>query len=180
MVRLARESAATLAGGRLVCIDGPAGSGKTTLAGAVARAWGSTPEAAAGVRVVHLDDLYPGWEGLRAGVEQVAEHLVAPLAEGRPGGYRRYDWAAAAPAGWVRVPPTGLLVLEGCGAGAAAYDDAITVLVWVEADDATRLQRGLTRDGSHLRQQWEAWMAQERALFAAERTQERADLAVRT
>ena len=40
----------TLGPGRLVCIDGPAGSGKTTLAGAVAAA---APEA----YVVHCDEL---------------------------------------------------------------------------------------------------------------------------
>ncbi len=39
---------------RLVCIDGPAGSGKTTLAEALSEVLDGAP-------VVHMDDLYEGW-----------------------------------------------------------------------------------------------------------------------
>ncbi len=46
----------TLGAGRLVCVDGPAGSGKTSLADAVARRTAA--------QVVHMDDLYGGWDGL--------------------------------------------------------------------------------------------------------------------
>ena len=44
----------TLGPGRLVCIDGPAGSGKTTLARAV-------EQAVQGSRLVQCDDLLHGW-----------------------------------------------------------------------------------------------------------------------
>ncbi|MBJ7451459.1 MAG: uridine kinase, partial [Blastococcus sp.] len=44
-----------LGGTRLVCVDGPAGSGKTTFAGRLAAALGDDAE------LVHMDDLYAGW-----------------------------------------------------------------------------------------------------------------------
>src|SRR5690606_26299343 len=73
----------------VVLVDGPAGSGKTTLAGRLEEA-AETHEV--GCAVVHMDDLYAGWEGLRAGGEALTTLLHA-LAAGEPASYRRYDWA---------------------------------------------------------------------------------------
>lgn len=160
----------------LVCVDGPAGSGKTTLAAAVRRSLPPTRS----VRVVHLDDLYPGWDGLAAGVEHVAEHVVGALAAGRPPRYRRWDWHADGPGPWVDVPVTDVLVLEGVGAGADAYADRTSVLVWVEADRPVRLARGLARDGVATREQFERWVREEAAYLDAQGTRDRADLVVRT
>ena len=176
VVARALAAGPTLGGARLVCLDGPAGSGKTTLAAAVRRA---VPRDVT-CRVVHLDDLYPGWDGLRAGVEHVAEHVVAPAARGEAGRYLRYDWHAGAPGPWVDVPRVDLLVLEGVGSGALAYADLVTVLVWVEADDADRLARGVARDGVASREQLAQWMADEAPYLVEQRTRERADLVVRT
>ena len=131
----------------MICVDGPAGSGKTTFAAALRRAVPS----GVSCRAVHLDDLYPGWDGLRAGVEHVASHVVAPMAEGTDGRYRRWDWHAGRPGPWVDVPRADVLVLEGVGAGSLAYARHITTLVWVEADDDVRLARGVARDGQEKR-----------------------------
>lgn len=169
-------AAPTLGGRRLVCVDGPAGSGKTTLAARVRRAFPGEVTC----RVVHLDDLYPGWDGLRAGVEHVASAVVAPFAAGRPGRYRRYDWHAMAPGPWVDVPLVDVLVLDGVGSGALAYAEAITTLVWVEADEADRLARGLDRDGPASRDDFVRWMADEAPYLHEQRTRARADLVVRT
>lgn len=165
----------TLGPGRLVCVDGPAGSGKTTLAAALVRC---ARDALQSVRVVHMDDVYPGWSGLTAGMATVADSVIAPLRAGRPGRYRRYDWHAGRPAEERVVDPVDVLVLEGVGSGAAAYSDAITCLVWVEAPPDVRLERGLARDGEEMRGHWVAWRDEEEAMFLRERTRERADLVV--
>jgi uridine kinase len=162
--------AATLGPGRLVCVDGPAGSGKTTLAGALAA---SRPL----VTVVHMDDLYPGWDGLPHVGDQLAS-LLEPLAAGRPGRYRRWDWHASAWAEEVVVAPGPLLVLEGVGAGSSVAAALATVLVWVEAPYDLRLRRGLERDGDAFAPHWEAWAASEAEHFARHRTRERADVVV--
>ncbi|GAA2022570.1 uridine kinase family protein [Nocardioides kribbensis] len=171
---LARERAPRLAGSRLVCLDGPAGSGKTTLALALADL---ATSAGLDAHVVHMDDLYDGWDGLPRVGEALAP-LLGPLAAGAPGRYRRYDWHRAALAETVTVPPAPLLVLEGVGSGLAAWSHHQTLLVWVEAPSALRLARGLERDGADLADRWRAWRTAEDLHHTADRTRERADLVV--
>jgi uridine kinase len=165
---------ATLGSGRLVCVDGPAGSGKTTLATALA-------ERAAdhgSVALVHMDDLLEGWRGLPGALPRVDRDLVDPLRAGRPGSYRRYDWEAAKFAETRVVDPVDLLVLEGVGSGGSAYDDATTILVWVEVPRELRVTRGLERDGEQVREHWLTWMADEDLVHSQERTRDRADILV--
>jgi uridine kinase len=159
---------ATLGEGRLLCVDGPAGSGKTTLAAEVAALH-------AGAAVLHMDDLYEGWGGLDRLGDQL-ESLLRPLAAGFSGSYRRWDWPGNAWAETVLVPPAPLVVLEGVGSGAAAHADLTTVLVWVEVPFELRMQRGLQRDGAAVAEHWRRWASDEQELFARERTRERADL----
>lgn len=171
---LARTLAAppTLGEGRLVCIDGLAGAGKTTLARALA-------ELAPDAVVLGTDEMLEGWRGL-PGLGGTLEALLRPLAEGRPGTWRRWDWHADRWGATEVVHPVPLLVLEGVGSAAAAYDDLITVLVWVEADVDTRLARWLERDGEAQRQHWADWLADEAALHEREDTRSRADLLITT
>jgi uridine kinase len=175
LTRHVHDAAPQLGPVRLVCVDGPAGSGKSTLAGALAERLG---RAGVGAAVVHLDDLYEGWSGLGGVWARVEEQLLAPLADGRPARYRRYDWVAGRFDGWVDVPVPGVLVLEGCGAAPRAVDGRAVLRVFVEAPDDVRLARGLARDGADMRDHWLAWMAEEAAEFAREDTRARADVVV--
>ena len=158
------EVLARLDGRRFICVDGPAGSGKSTLAGSL------------GAPVVHLDDLYEGWTGLEAGLHS-AQAMLDALVAGAPAGYRRYDWLRDAYAEWVDVPGSDLLVIEGCGAGSLKAD---ALLVWIEASAEECLRRGLERDGEAMRDHWLRWQASEAAVFARDRTRERAELSFTT
>ncbi|MCU1667344.1 MAG: Uridine kinase [Blastococcus sp.] len=157
---------------RLVCIDGPAGSGKTTLAGRLADALG------AGVAVVHMDDLYAGWT-LAGATARLAAGVLGPLADGRPGSYHRYDWLAGrfddVP---TPVPVPEVLVVEGCGSCPRSLDPWTTLRIWVEAPAPLRLARGLARDGEDKAAHWHRWQREEAAVFAAEDTRARADVRV--
>lgn len=167
----------TLGAGRLLCVDGPSGSGKTTFARAVRR----TVPAEVSVVVVHLDALYPGWDGLAEGVDRIGRHVLEPLSRGEAGGYRRYDWVQHREADWVEVEPVDLLVLEGVGAGGdPSFAPWVTLLVWVEAPREVRTGRAVARDGIASAAQLTAWRRQEDAWFAEHRTRERADLVVPT
>jgi len=170
VLELALDRPPTLGSGRLICVDGPAGSGKTTWAAAIA-------DLAPSTQVVHMDDLYPGWSGLPK-VDAQLGGLLLPLAENRPGSYRRYDWVSAEFAERVVVDPTRLLVVEGVGCGASRFAALVTVLVWIEAPEDVRMQRGLARDGDAFAPHWEQWAAGEAEVFARERTRERADVRI--
>ena len=170
ILELARSRTSTLGAGRLICVDGPAGSGKTTLAGGLA-------SLDPGARVVHMDDLYPGWDGLPQ-VDAQLESLVRPHVTGDRGSYRRYDWHLGSFAETVSVAPTELLVIEGVGSGSTKINDLVTVLVWVEAPHDIRMRRGIERDGDAFAPYWESWARAEDELFARERTRDRADVLV--
>ncbi len=168
VLELARSREPTLGRGRLVCVDGPAGSGKTTLAAEIAYLSG-------GAAVVHMDDLYEGWGGL-ARVDEQLRTLLRPLAEGFSGTYRRWDWPGNTWAETVLVPPAPLLVLEGVGSGSSAHADLTTVLAWVEVPFELRMARGLQRDGDAVADHWRRWAEGEQEVFERERTRERADV----
>lgn len=172
---LVRSRPPSLGTGRLVCVEGPAGSGKTTLAAAVeVAAW----ETGMSVATVHTDDLLVGWRGLPELGPTVLADVVVPLAAGRAGRYRRFDWLQGALAGTVPVPVSDLLLLEGVGSGHLGYADLTTATVWVEAPPEVRRARGLTRDGEDLMPDWDAFAVDEDRLHRAERTRERADLVI--
>lgn len=164
----------TLGSSRLICVDGRAGAGKTTL-GRALHAVASTTGSA---RLLHMDDMYAGWSGLGEVSGRVERDLIGPLRDDRPGRYRRYDWHLGRFAEWCTVGPVDVLVLEGVGSGARSYSSCITALAWVEAPREVRLARGVERDGQEVLPRWLAWMADEDGLFGREDTQARADVVV--
>lgn len=155
--------------GVVVAIDGPAGSGKSSLAGLVAAELDDAP-------VVHLDDIFPGWDGLAAAPALLTAQVLVPFRRGEPAAFRRWDWHDGTYAELVPVPPAAIIVVEGCGCTVGVARPYGDVRVWLEADHDTRLRRGIERDGETFRPHWERWAAQERTLFGADRTAEQATL----
>lgn len=170
---LARGSAPRCGPVRVVAVDGPSGSGKTTLADEVAARLGGAP-------VLHMDDLYPGWDGLADAVPSLHDQVLAPLARGERAAYRRFDWGAGRFAEWHEVPPVPLLVVEGVGCSAGPCADLEVVHVWVEAERDVRFARGIARDGAAYRPHWERWALQEERLFARDATRSRAHVVLDT
>ena len=169
VVALAASRSPTLGHCRVICIDGPAGSGKTTLGRLVARATGG--------QLISTDDLMDGWEG----VDEVAHQLLRvyeALEAGEPATYERYDWVLGRYEETVPVAPADWLVVEGVSCGAEALAAYPTVLVWVEVPDDLRLARGLARDGADLEPRWRQFMDGEREWLALEGIEERADVLV--
>ena len=156
----------------VVAIDGRSGSGKTLLGSAVA--------AALGCPVVHLDEIYPGWDGLREGVALAAAHVLEPLAQGRRAAYPRWDWMRSRTGRTIAVDPGTHLVLEGCGTLVPPADRYAALRVWVDAPTALRRERALSRDGEAYAPHWDRWAAQEDAVYADVRPWETADLVLRT
>ena len=169
LVRQAQPRCGTV---RVIAIDGPSGSGKTTLAAALAQALDAP--------TVHMDDLFPGWDGLAVAPDLLTTQVLQPLSRGERAAYRRWDWIANAWGDVVPVPATALLVVEGCGASVGPAAAFAAVRIWVEADLDVRMARGIARDGEMFRAHWQRWAAQEVTVFAADRTRERAHIVIDT
>lgn len=133
----------------VVTIDGYSGSGKSTLAAALARL-------VSGWQVLHLDDWYPGWDGLAAGAD-IARRIATDLRGGRASSYEAWDWENNATGATVSVPlaPT---IIEGCGAIEAEADLAI----WIaDPGEEERRNRALARDGQTYAPHWRRWADQD-------------------
>lgn len=161
---------------RLISVDGPAGSGKSSLA---ARLAARAEARGLKVLVLHMDDLYDGWDGATRGFGLLRDHVLSRLAEGREGRYRRYDWKLGAYAERHVVPVSvDLLIVEGVTAADRGAEPWPSLRIWIETSNDVRLDRGIDRDGEALRDRWLDWMRWERDHFAAENTRERADVIV--
>lgn len=141
----------------VVLIDGRAGAGKSSLARLVAANW----PLAGRPQLIALDSIYPGWDGLDAGVERALHDILRPHARGLLSTWRRWDWDLAGEAEAHAVTPALGVILEGCGALNPATARLADVRVWVEAPARSRKERALRRDGDAFRPHWDRWAAQE-------------------
>jgi uridine kinase len=160
----------------VIALDGPSGAGKTTLARGVELAL----EQQGPVAVVHMDHLYPGWDGLPQAPALLTEQVLEPLARGERAAYRIWSWVRDEWAGTREVPECRFLVVEGCGSSVGPARAYAALSVFVDADVALRRRRGIERDGEAYRPQWQRWADQETALFTADATRRRADLVLDT
>lgn len=149
-------------------IDGRSGSGKTSLAD---RAMAAAHLAELDPQLLHVEDLYPGWDGLEAGSRSLAGVLARRA-------YRQYDWIAGDFGERVTLGPELPLIIEGCGALTTesllaaqtfAGPAARVLSVWLECPTQERQARALARDGETYAPHWRRWADQEDALYARTR-----------
>jgi hypothetical protein len=158
---------------KVVAVDGPSGAGKTDFVTELA-------ERLPSAKTLHMDDLYPGWDGLAQAVADLNDHVLTPIAVGGRGLYRPWDWEHDRYGQWHTLPAADLLLVEGVGAGAKPGWQFISKLIWLEANREERFRRGIARDGESYQPHWRRWAGQEEALFSADGTRDRADLIINT
>jgi len=159
---------------RVVTIDGPAGSGKTTLAASLAAGL-------ADCQIIHMDDLYDGWSQdlTRELAERLDTSIFEPLRHGLPPRYRTYDWHLHAFTELVTVPRSQYLILEGVGSGNPLLRTCVALAIWIESDPQSLVSRVLDRDGEQLRDDILRWQLHESEYFAAQGVKQAADLHLR-
>ncbi len=142
---------------RVVAVDGGAAAGKSSLAAALAARLGSAG-------VLATDDLLDGWRGQFSFWPRLRAGVLEPLAAGRPGSYRRFDWHAMRFAETVAVPVPEVLLVEGVSAiGACAGWSSVAL--FLDVPRAVRERRWTARDGA-LGQPEHDWLAAEDRYFA--------------
>ena len=157
----------------LICIDGPAGAGKTTLAAALATEL-------IDVAVVHMDELYDGWDGALSAdlTRRLVTQIRDPFLAGRPVRYEPYDWYAFSFGASRSVAPTRALIVEGVGSAQQRMRERAHVTVFIDIAPALGRERVITRDGDVVLGHIEAWQAAESAHFSADETRRHAHIIV--
>jgi len=166
----------------VVLIDGRAGSGKSTFARLLQDL--VFQETKQSPRVIHMDDLYPGWDGLALGSLYVVESILRPIKHADKAQWQRWDWAndkrgGSDPGnGWREFDGQNMLIIEGCGSVTAQSAELADLTIWIEADRETRKERFEARDRGVFSNFWNSWSAQEDEFFQEQRTEQLCELTV--
>ncbi|BCW56336.1 MULTISPECIES: aminodeoxychorismate synthase component I [unclassified Arthrobacter] len=159
----------------IIAIDGRSGAGKTTLAVELA----ARLRAHHKVSLFHLEDIYPGWDGLAAGIERYVSTVLTPLSRGQAASWTSWDWANHYDGGARVTLPAEIVIVEGVGAAAEAARPMLGAVIWAESPDDVRRTRALERDGATYEPYWDLWAAQEEEWLGRDDVPGHADLRVR-
>ncbi len=159
---------------RVIAIDGPAGSGKTTLADGLCD---QLPNCA----VVHMDDLYDGWnqELINELPLRIETQILKPLSLGHKISFQTYDWHQGVFAKTQAIDNPEFLILEGVGAANPKLKEYFALSIWVEVQPTLLLDRLIARDGQQLRDQLVTWQVHEAEYFERLDVRGSVDLVVR-
>jgi para-aminobenzoate synthetase len=158
----------------IIAIDGRSGAGKTTLAIELAARLRNHHK----VSLFHLEDIYPGWNGLTAGIERYTSTVLGPLSRGEAATWTSWDWANHYDGDTRITLPAEIVIVEGVGAAAAEARPLLSAVIWVDSPDAVRRTRALDRDGGTYEPFWEQWAAQEDDWLANDDVPGEADIRV--
>ena len=158
----------------IIAIDGRSGAGKTTLAIELAARLREHHK----VSLFHLEDIYPGWNGLAAGIERYASTVLAPLHRGEPADWVSWDWTAHYDGDTRTTLPAEIVLVEGVGAAAAAARPYLAAVIWADSPEQDRRSRALARDGESYEPYWDEWAAQELEWLAQDDVPAHADVRV--
>ncbi|MET3142389.1 UNVERIFIED_ORG: anthranilate synthase component 1/para-aminobenzoate synthetase [Arthrobacter sp. UYEF2] len=159
----------------IIAIDGRSGAGKTTLAIELAAQLRNHHK----VALFHLEDIYPGWNGLTAGIERYVSTVLTPLSRAEPATWTSWDWDRHYDGDTRVTLPAEIVIIEGVGAAAADARPMLSAVIWADAPDDIRRKRALDRDGGTYEPFWDQWAEQENAWLAADDVRRQADIRVR-
>ncbi len=158
----------------LIAIDGRSGAGKTTLAVELA----ALLRVHRPVSLFHLEDIYPGWDGLAGGLERYIDQVLAPLSQAQPATWAEWDWQAKHDGVFRTTAVAPVVLLEGVGSSHGRAADFLDAIIWVDAPGQARKQRALDRDGELYAPFWDLWANQEEQLLVEAAMASAADIVV--
>jgi uridine kinase len=160
----------------IVLIDGRAGSGKSTFAEQLQQQLFRDGESAP--RVIHMDNIFEGWEGLSLGSDYMVRFILNPLARKETASWQDWSWVKNERSSWREFSGGTPLIVEGCGALTERSKEHAFLSLWLEAREETRRARWIERE-RHL-DKFDFWAAQELDFYAREKSKSLADLIIET
>ena len=168
----------------IIAIDGPGGSGKTTLAATVA-------EMIEGATVVHVDDFYrpmPDQERAQLDPQQgyqqyfdwqrLRDQVLAPLRARQTARYQSYDWTTGQLTTWNEINPGAMVIVEGVYSARPELTSYYHLTAYVDTPREICLQRMRGR-GENSEEWIRRWRAAEDFYLRTTWPQTRVQLLVR-
>jgi len=160
----------------IILIDGRAGSGKSTFAEKLQQQLFRDGESAP--RVIHMDNIFEGWDGLALGSDYMVRFILQPLARRETASWQDWSWVKNQRSSWREFSGGTPLIVEGCGSLTERSKEHADISIWLEANEETRRERWIQRE-RHL-EKFDFWAAQELDFYAREKSQSLADLVIKT
>jgi len=156
--------------GKIIAIDGPAGSGKTTLANRL-------QADIANLEIIHLDDLYHGWTDAFSArlTASTINQILIPISNGNDFNYEIYDWKSNKFYKSKMIKAGKIYLLEGVGAGQREFREYFSKIIWLNISDEVGLARVINRDGAEILSQMQEFQKAQKLHFASELTENVAD-----
>lgn len=156
--------------GEVIAIDGPAGSGKTTLANQLSTDLSN-------VEIIHIDDLYHGWTDAFSPrlTESIINQILAPISQGIEFNYEIFDWKSNKFSKSKIIPSGQIYILEGVSAGQRQFRKYLYKIIWLNIADEEGLTRVINRDGAEILAQMQEFQKAQKLHFASELTENAAD-----
>lgn len=167
----------------VAAIDGHSAAGKSTLASTIQQHLPS-------VTIIHTDDFYRPLNGeerasldARDGYdryydwERLEAQVLQPLSQGQRSGYQRYNWATNELGSWIRVQPSGIILIEGCYSARPELRPYYDAIIWIKTAKRKRMARQSARADATAA--WlERWDAAERYYIEQFQPESYADLVI--
>ena len=156
---------------KIIVIDGPAGSGKTTLAKSLSGLLENCP-------IIHMDEIYDGWENALSPKtsQDLVEWIINPLLESRSIEFVKYDWYLEKRIEKVVINLPKVLIIEGVGSSSFEISKHASLKLWIEVNKETGINRVLTRDGQQIQELMKKWQSQESKFFIENNSKENSDI----
>ena len=156
--------------GQIIAIDGPAGSGKTTLAKKLQLDISE-------VEIIHLDDLYHGWSDAFSPrlTASIINQILIPISNGNEFVFDIYDWRSNKFSKSKIIPAGKIYILEGVSAGQRQFRKYLSKILWLNIADKEGLARVINRDGAEILAQMQEFQKAQKLHFASELTENAAD-----
>jgi uridine kinase len=155
----------------IVCIDGPAGAGKTTL---------SEQLADDSTHTIHMDNLYDGWEDPLGDnlTQRLTEWVIQPIVARTSLTLRDYNWFTNTFGDYYEIPLPRILIIEGVGSAQTLMRDVADITIFIDVETALGKKRVIERDGESMLNHIDHWQEREAQHFALHNTRDECEFIV--